>query len=101
MNMKMHPNDASNNEVLQAIQSLVLRFDGLESRFDEMGEAMQFFVTTVDTRFDSVDKRFDHLESDIYRMKAVMVTKDYLDDKLANQYSDIVQWTRREIARAK
>ncbi|HWR00038.1 MAG TPA: hypothetical protein VN397_04310 [Candidatus Methylomirabilis sp.] len=31
-------------------------------------------------------------------MKSQMVTKDYLDVKLADQYSDVVQFVRRRVS---
>jgi septation ring formation regulator EzrA len=124
MNMKTSPNDVSNQEILgelkklhasdegikqelkklsdtsietkAELEKLSTKFDGLENkfgslegRFDEMGEAMQVFASNVDKRFDSV-------ESEMQRMNAVAVTKGYLDDKLANLHSDIIQQTRKE-----
>lgn len=41
-----------------------------------------------------------NLESEQARMHVNMVTKSYLDDKLANLHSDIIQYTRREIEKA-
>jgi hypothetical protein len=68
MNMKTSPNDVSNHEIL---------------------EVMNTFAT-------SIDKRLTSIEREQIRMRAVMVTKDYLDSKLADQYSDLVRVMRKE-----
>jgi hypothetical protein len=95
MNMKTSPNDVSNQEIL---------------------EAMQTFAESVDKRFDRIDQRFenvegrlgkveaemvtkDYLATELNKFKTTMVSKDYLDDKLADHYSDLVRFTRREIQR--
>ena len=62
------PNEPSNKEILEAIN---------------------FFSTEVDKRFDKVDKRFNKIES-------TMVTKDYLDDKLTDLRGDLVVLVRKE-----
>ena len=62
------PNEPSNKEILEAIN---------------------LFSTAIDKRFDKVDKRFNKIES-------VMVTKDYLDDKLADLRGDLVVLLRKE-----
>jgi hypothetical protein len=43
-------------------------------------------------RFD-----MDGMKSDIARIKATMVTKDYLDDKLAHLHNDIVNFVKRRV----
>jgi len=107
MNMKTHPNDASNYEVIEQVVHAV---NSLAARFDDMTDAMHLFADSVDKRFNSVDKRFDKIESEMVtktelsfafnKFKTTMVTKGYLDDKLAEHHSELVQWTRSEIARS-
>ena len=65
-------------------------------------EAIQDFAASVDQRFDCVDRRFGRVESDVAgiksdmaTVKSQMVTKDYLDEKLADQFSDIVNHVKR------
>ena len=55
----------------------------------EILEAIQTFSSSVDQRFDRVDQRLD-------RVEATMVTKDYLDEKLADLRGDLVVLTRKE-----
>jgi hypothetical protein len=52
-------------------------------------EAINSFFNDVERRFESIDRRFDKIE-------AVMVTKDYLDEKLADLREDMVVLTRKE-----
>ena len=47
---------------------------------------------------EQVDCRFDHIESEIVGIKAQMVTKSYLDDKLADLKGDMIAFVRREDA---
>ncbi|HCC23122.1 TPA: hypothetical protein DF272_03000 [Candidatus Falkowbacteria bacterium] len=64
----------------------------------------------VDKRFDAADKRFDKIEGDIkeirgdiqeirgdvQNIRGTMVTKDYLDEKMADQRGDLVVLMRKE-----
>ncbi|HWQ99611.1 MAG TPA: hypothetical protein VN397_02050 [Candidatus Methylomirabilis sp.] len=67
--------------------SLGQRIDGVEvslgQRIDELHAAMDAFSTETDKRFT--------------RIEAIMVTKDYLDVKLADQRSDIVMNVKKKI----
>lgn len=91
--MKKHPNDASNQEVIQtlggAIEKLDKRVMGVEASNRDILGAIQMFAGNVDNRFDSIERR-------VTKIEATMVTKDYLDDKLANIHSDIIAQTRKE-----
>ena len=63
---------------------------------DEILEAINEFSSKVDERFDKVDERFDKLEGRVGKIEATMVTKDYLDDKLADLRGDLVVLMRKE-----
>jgi len=81
-----------------------------ESTINDVLEAVNTFSTKVDERFDKVDERFDKVEGrlgslegdvsslkgDVAHIKNVMVTKEYLDDKLADLRGDLVVLTRKE-----
>lgn len=56
---------------------------------NEILEAINEFSNRVDEKFVEVDKRFNKIE-------ATMVTKDYLDDKLADLRGDLVILMRKE-----
>ena len=74
--------ETSKNEILEAINEFSNRVD---DKFDK-----------VDERFDKVDKRFDNLEGRVGKIEATMVTKDYLDEKLADLRGDLVVLMRKE-----
>lgn len=60
---------------------------------DELHEMFQEFATHV-------DQRFDRLEGRVGKIEATMVTKDYLDDKLAEhgaRYGEIDRKTNEKI----
>ncbi|MBI5654706.1 hypothetical protein HZC53_03585 [Candidatus Uhrbacteria bacterium] len=59
-------------------------------------EAINHFASDVDDKFISIDKRFDGIETDIRQIKATMVTKSYLDDKMADLRGDLVSIVRKE-----
>ncbi len=125
MNMKTSPNDVSNNEVLKEFKKLAasvtgqineinVRLGGIDSRFDKMDARMESlevsnqeilevtntFATSVENRLGRLEHDQARMAVDQTRMSATMVTKGYLDDKLADLKSDLVQYTRREIERA-
>ena len=55
-------------------------------------DTLQVFSSEVDSRFAANEKRLTRLE-------ALMVTKDYLDEKLWDLRGDLVALVRREIGR--
>lgn len=59
-------------------------------------EVVRDLAVHVDNGFTKVDKRFDKLEVRVGRIEALMVTKDYLDDKLVDRRGDMVGLVRRE-----
>jgi len=63
---------------------------------NEIIEVINEFSSRVDERFDKVDKRFDNLEGRVGKIEATMVTKDYLDEKLADLRGDLVVLMRKE-----
>ena len=126
----MEVQQPTNLEILTEVRKIGQKVDGLSGKVNELsndmqefGEALQLFGThvderfnKVDERFDKVDKRFDRIEGRLSRveqnigyLKTGMVTKDYLDDKLADLHSDLVTrmkqedekvkaWVRRQIS---
>ena len=67
-----------------------------EASKNEILEAVNEFSSKVDERFDKVDERFDKVEGEISSIKASMVTKDYLDEKMADLRGDLVVLMRKE-----
>ena len=50
----------------------------------------------VDGRLDKVDGRLDKVDGRLGKIEATMVTKDYLDEKLADLRGDIAVLIRKE-----
>lgn len=95
------------HDVLDAITTLSVktdaRFEKIDSRFDEVFEAIHVFSDSVDRRFEDMDRRFggidqrlDGMDRRFVRVENQMVTKSYLDDKLADLTSDLVRRFREE-----
>ena len=118
MNMKTSPNDVSNNEILKEFKKLSDsvtgqiseikteiggingRLEALETSNQEILEVTNTFATDVENRLGRLEQEQVRMSVDQTRMSATMVTKGYLDDKLADLYSDIIQHTRKEIEKA-
>ena len=63
--------------------------DTVSQSTQEICEMIQFYASHVDARFNEQDKRFDRIE-------ATMVTKDYLDKKIAEVRGDYTIMIRKE-----
>jgi hypothetical protein len=106
--------EPTNTQLLEAIQGVDHRLEGLTSDFknhvsDFRGHVSDFksHVSVVEDRFVEVnetiydlaqhmDERFDGLERRVTKVEATMVTKSYLDDKLADRRGDLVGMLRTE-----
>lgn len=66
--------------------------NSIESTKQELLEAINTFATHVDANFAE-------LKADINGIKSSMVTKSYLDEKLASSYGDAVVMVRKEDAK--
>jgi len=62
---------------------------------NEILEAVNKFSTEVDKKFSKIDKRFDGIDEKLGWMEFNIVTKDYLDDKLADLRGDLVVLIRK------
>jgi hypothetical protein len=73
---------------------------GLEKKIDEkvggLAEIVNELVEVVNDYATDIDKRFDSVENNISWMKSNMVTKDYLDRKMADMKGDLVAMIRDE-----
>lgn len=70
--------NASESRIITAVgemleQNIMPQFDRIYEKFDG-----------VDKRFDGVEKRLEHVEKSLVNIKSVMVTRDYLEDRLAD-----------------
>ncbi|MFA4954570.1 MAG: hypothetical protein WC641_04615 [Patescibacteria group bacterium] len=58
--------------------------------------AKQEILEAIGSFAEQVDRRFDKIEGRVGRMEVSMVTKSYLDDKLADLKGDMVSMLRKE-----
>ena len=68
---------------------------------NEILEAIGEFSNRVDQRLDSIEVDISSMKGDIIQIKSVMVTKDYLDDKLLDLRGDMVVMMRKEDEKVK
>ena len=121
MNMKTSPNDVSNQEIFHAIQkisedvgslksdvgSLKTDVGSLKSELGSMSfdlgslkESQATLIEAVQEFSSDTDARFRLMDSRLTRVESRMVTKDYLDAKLASLKSDLRQDTAKQIENA-
>lgn len=67
----------------------------VEQKIDRLALAVKEGLDGVDAQLKAVDERFDRVESDITVVKTTMVTKDYLDEKLADLKGDLILKLRK------
>lgn len=111
----MNNQEPTNADILGAVTVLATRMEHVESN---TLEAIQDLAQSMDERFDHVEEDITTLKSDIAGLKSDasglksdvsglksdvvylkmnMVTKAYLDEKLADQFSDIAQFVKRRV----
>ncbi|MFH1099184.1 MAG: hypothetical protein V1723_04705 [Candidatus Uhrbacteria bacterium] len=64
-------------------------------------DEVKFSIGKLDERVGKLDERVDKLEKNVTTIRATMVTKDYLDDKLADLRGDLVVLMRKEDTKLK
>ena len=67
----------------------------------EILEAINNFSTRVDEQFDHVKSEIGGLKLEIGWIKSNMVTKDFLDDKIAELKGDLIALIRKEDTKLK
>ncbi len=104
MNMKTSPNDVSNNEILKELKRLTVSDAEIKNELKSLSNKIDVVhEETMETIYElskHTDARFDRLEGRVGFVEAKMVTKGYLDDKMADLRSDLSQNTRRQIEKA-
>jgi predicted nuclease with TOPRIM domain len=90
----MKNNEPTNQEILEAINNFAGHTEGRFSKIEEKFDS-------IDKRFEKMDQRFDKIEKELVAVKSYMVTKDYLDIKLADLRGDLVLLTRKEDTKLK
>jgi predicted nucleic acid-binding Zn-ribbon protein len=101
--MKKNEKDPSNQEILEAINIFAdhteKRFKNLESDMSSVKSEMSSMkseMSSVKSDVISIKSEMSSMKSEIKSIKSQMVTKDYLDDKLADLHGDLVVLARKE-----
>lgn len=71
--------------VKEGFDEVTRQFDGVAKRFDGVAK-----------RFDGINTRLDRVERRLGKVEATMVTKSYLDDKLADLEGTVIVRQRKE-----
>ena len=72
-----------------------------ETTKEEILTAISDFANHTEKRFDGIETRLGGVETRLDKIEATMVTKDYLDDKLADLRGDLVIMLRKEDTKVK
>ncbi|MBI5621802.1 hypothetical protein HY933_02995 [Candidatus Falkowbacteria bacterium] len=90
------------NEILEAINELSTQMDqrflGVDGRLDGVDgrlDGIDNRLDGVDGRLDGIDNRLDGMDQRFGRIEATMVTKDYLDRKMAQQKGELIVLMRK------
>lgn len=101
--MQVNPNnhEPTNQDIIEVLHEFSnkvdARFESMDTRFDKMDGRMD----KMDSRLDMVEGRLDKIDGRLNTIEATMVTKDYLDEKLADLRGDLVVLTRKEDTKLK
>ena len=63
---------------------------------EEIKKEVEDLAVMTKKGFDEVGKRFDKMDKEVVKIRATMVTKSYLDDKMADLRGDTVAIQRKE-----
>lgn len=92
---------AETEDLPEKVDKLTDKVDSVAVGITDLTEAVNNFATKVDQRFERVDQRFGGIEQRLTKIEATMVTKDYLDEKLADLRGDLVILMRKEDTKLK
>jgi len=93
--------------LVKTVGHLTETTDNLTKTVGHLTETVDFLKETVDFVKDNAvtkqefDKRSLEVDARFTKIEALMVTKDYLDDKLADLRGDLVVMTRKEDTKVK
>ncbi len=102
-NKKTTLNDvlSSVNTLSEKVNTLSKKVNTLSETVNDLAEAVNIFATKTEERFDKLEDSLDGVEGEIGSIKSQMVTKDYLDRKMAEQRGDMMILLRKEDTKVK
>ncbi len=72
-----------------------------EANIKDVLEAINNFSSDVDRQFSDVNNQFSEINKRFTKIESLMVTKDYLDEKIADLRGDLVVLVRKEDSKLK
>lgn len=91
----------TNQDILNAVATLDAKVNTLNTKVSVLATNQQDLVETINDFSTHVDKRFDALEGRVTKIESTMVTKDYLDEKMADLRGDLTVLIRKEDTKVK
>jgi len=88
--------ETTHKEIFSAIQEVLETVNTFATHVDSDLFVIKERLDKIDSKVETLDKRVVTLDKDVNHIKNTMVTKDYLDDKLADQKGEIVELIRAE-----
>jgi len=85
----MENDNVTTNEILEAVNNFATHVDKKFANIDNQFSEIKAEITTIKSEITTI-------KSDIVNIRSTMVTKDYLDDKLADLRGDLALIMRKE-----
>lgn len=82
-------------ETLAALHAFATHVDDRFNQVDKRFSRVDDRFSQIDDRFSQVDGKFKGIDQQFTEIRATMVTKDYLDNKLADLRGDLVLLARK------
>ena len=99
-NMENKNDTITTNEIMEFLKdNMVMREDFLD--LSEKVSSIDQRVDSLNLRVDSLSQKVDTVDQRLTRVEALMVTKDYLDDKLADLGGEITSRMNKNLQKEK
>ena len=111
----MPTQDPTIKDVMSVVTNLATAVDGLTTTVDSLADAFNTYATHTDSQISRIDNTMTKIQSDMNEMKSgmvtmksdittiksTMVTKSYLDDKIADVKGELITTIRKEDTKVK
>lgn len=84
------------HDLADIMNDFASRTEGHFDKIDHQFEKVDHQFKKIDARFDKIEGRMDKVENRLNQIGSSVVTKDYLDEKLADLRGDLVVLVRKE-----
>lgn len=94
-NTNMKSKEPTNKEMMGTIKEILETLNVFSGHIDDKFINIDQKFENIDQKFDNIDNKFDKIDKRLNRVESLMVTKDYLDDKLADLRGDLIVSMRK------